>query len=283
LNGWSAAFFVSATVFAGHALAADTLLDQPVEFATASVQQGKWAFKVGAIGLTSPKYEGSNEYRVVGFPLIIPKYYGDDYDSSEKSRFTFRGLDDIRYAVIRYGNLDVGPLAGYTFGREEDDASRLVGLGDVNGGLIVGGFAAYHFDPLFVDAAFASQVTGDAGNSYTIKLGAGADIAFSERLTLSPYFSTTFASTDYMDNYFSVSQAQSASSSEGLDAFEATAGFKNVAFTLGADYRLTDRWTATGSAGYSRLLGDAADSPVTASRNQFSGNIGLTYTFGRID
>ncbi|MBL0935405.1 MAG: MipA/OmpV family protein [Rhizobiaceae bacterium] len=49
-----------------------------------------------------------------------------------------------------------------------------------------------------------------------------------------------------------------------------------------SDYRLTDRWTATSKIGYSYLLGDAADSPVTASRSQWSGGLGLTYTFGRV-
>jgi outer membrane protein len=83
-----------------------------------------------------------------------------------------------------------------------------------------------------------------------------------------------------MDAYFSVSPAQSAAS--GLSEYEASAGFKNVSLEIGADYKLTERWTATSKLGYSHLLGDAADSPITASESQFSGGVGLTYTFGRI-
>jgi outer membrane scaffolding protein for murein synthesis (MipA/OmpV family) len=30
-------------------------------------------------------------------------------------------------------------------------------------------------------------------------------------------------------------------------------------------------------------VGDAADSPVVADENQYSGGIGLAYTFGRIE
>lgn len=96
------------------------------------------------------------------------------------------------------------------------------------------------------------------------------------------YVSTAYGSDDYMDAYFSVTPAQAAASAASLPSFDADAGFKNVSLELGADYRLTDRWTVTSKLGYSRLLGDAADSPVTAARNQWSGGLGLTYTFGRV-
>ena len=244
---------------------------------------GHWGFEVGAIGLASPKYEGSDKYRFLAFPIVIPHYYGDNYDPNERSRFTFRGLDDIRYAALRFGNLDIGPLAGYTFGRDQTDAARLNGLGNVDGGLILGGFTAYHLDPFFIDAAVGSQVTGDASGSFTVKAGVGADFKVTNRLTLSPYLSTTYASAGYMNNYFSVTPAQSAASLAHLAPFDAGAGFKDVSFDLGTTYRLTRRWNVRGSAGYSRLIGDAADSPVTADANQFSAMVGLTYTFGRTD
>lgn len=256
---------------------------QPAPVATPWYSWEHWGFEVEGLVLTSPKYEGSSEYRVLGFPVVIPKYYGNDYDPNERSRFTFRDVDDIRYALIRYGNLDVGPLGGYTFGRDESDSSRLRGLGDVDGGLILGGFAAYHFDPFYVDAAIGSQVTGDADGAYTVKFGVGADFKVTPRLTLSPYLGTTYASASYMENYFSVTPAQSLRSRAGLSAFDADAGFKDVSFNFGVDYRLTKRWSASTTLGYSRLLGDAADSPVTADPNQFSASISLGYTFGRTD
>lgn len=248
-----------------------------------AADQGNWGFEVGAIGLTSPKYEGSDKYRFLALPLVIPHYYGGNYDPNERSRFTFRGIDDIRYAALRFGNLDIGPLAGYTFGRDQKDAARLAGLGNVDGGLILGGFTAYHFDPFFVDAAIGSQVTGGAGGAFTVTAGLGADFALTDRLTLSPYLSTTYASAGYMNNYFSVTPAQSKASLAHLPAFDAGAGIKNVSFDLNASYRLTRRWKVRASAGYSRLVGDAADSPVTADANQFSAMAGLTYTFGRAE
>ncbi|QNH37959.1 MipA/OmpV family protein [Aminobacter sp. MDW-2] len=34
---------------------------------------------------------------------------------------------------------------------------------------------------------------------------------------------------------------------------------------------------------YSRIIGDAADSPIVTAEDQFSGGLGLTYTFDRTD
>ncbi|WP_235890818.1 MipA/OmpV family protein [Pararhizobium mangrovi] len=266
------------------ARAADVTEEAPASYAAPVVDdKGNWGFEVGAIGLTKPKYEGSSQYRFLGFPIVIPHYYGDNYDPKTRSRFSFRGLDDVRYAVLRYGDLDIGPLAGYTFGRDDSDGARLKGLGDVDGGVILGGFAEYHFDPFFVDVALGDQITGDASGAYTVKAGVGADFAVTDRLVLSPYLSATYASGDYMDKYFSVTSAQSARSDAGLDRFDADAGIKDISFQIEGKYRLSKRWSARSTLGYSRLVGDAADSPVTADADQFSALVGLTYTFGRTD
>ena len=243
--------------------------------------EGRWGVSVGGFAGFAPAYEGSDEFRFVGYPLILPKYYGDNYDPNVRSRVDFRSIDDVRFSLLRLGGLDVGPLAGYSFGRDEDLANRLTGMGDVDGGITVGGFASYTFEPFFVDIAYNTQVTGDTDTGYTLRFGAGIETNLSERMVASAYVGSTYASADYMDAYFSVTPAQSAAS--GLAVYDASSGIKNVGLDLGLDYRMTDRVTLKSKAGYYRLLGDAADSPVTASRNQFSGGLGVTYTFGRTD
>jgi outer membrane scaffolding protein for murein synthesis (MipA/OmpV family) len=246
-----------------------------------SVFEDRWSVSVGGFAGVEPAYEGSGEYRATGYPLLFPRYLGEGTEET-RSRLTFRGLDDIRVSVLRSGGLDVGPLAGYTFGRDEDVSRRLRGLGDIDGGLTLGGFASYAFDPFFVDLAYVRQVTGQDDAGYTLRFGAGIAQPIDERLTLSAYVNSSYASEDYMDTYFSVSPAQSAASLAGLAAFDAGAGIKDVGVDLGLDYRLSERVTLTTRAGYARLLDDAAASPVTTSRNQFSGGLGFTYTFGAV-
>ena len=88
------------------------------------------------------------------------------------------------------------------------------------------------------------------------------------------------ASDDYMDTYFGVTAAEAATS--GLPAFDPDGGVKGVGVEAEARYALTRHWAIRGKAGYERLLGDAADSPISraGSRDQFNAALGLTYRFG---
>ncbi len=46
-----------------------------------------------------------------------------------------------------------------------------------------------------------------------------------------------------------------------------------------ASLDLNDRWSLMLMGRYSRLIGDAADSPVIETENQFYGGLGLSYKF----
>ncbi|MEO3389032.1 MipA/OmpV family protein [Mesorhizobium sp. CAU 1741] len=274
----SLAILTGLLLSAGPGMAADQFSDDAV---ASAFPEARWGVTVGGFAGFAPAYEGSDEYRFVGYPLIIPKYYGDNYDALEASRVTFKGIDDVRITALRFGQLDLGPVVGYSFGRDEDDADLLTGLGDIDGGFNVGGFAALRLAPFYVDAAYVTQITGDTDLGHTIRIGAGWEDEITERLTGRAYLSTVYASDDYMDAHFSISPAQAAASVAGLPVFDAESGFKNVSLEIGGEYKLTERWSVNSKLGYSRLLSDASDSPVTASKNQFSGGLGLTYTFGR--
>jgi len=92
----------------------------------------------------------------------------------------------------------------------------------------------------------------------------------------------TWADHRYHDAYFSVAPADSAPS--GLPAYDAGAGIQAVGVTAGLVTQLTRRWGIYSYAKYDRLAGDAADSPIVrryGSRDQLSGGIALSYTFGR--
>jgi outer membrane protein len=76
-----------------------------------------------------------------------------------------------------------------------------------------------------------------------------------------------------------VTAAQSAASVAGLAAYDADAGIKDVYFGLTTNVPLSDVWTLKLSGRYSRLVGDASDSPIVEDENQFFGGLGLSYRF----
>ena len=84
---------------------------------------------------------------------------------------------------------------------------------------------------------------------------------------------------DFHDAYFGVPVAIPAS---GLAAYDPHSGFYAIGAMAGLTYKLGRNWGLRGYAGYDRLIGDAADSPIVrafGSRDQFSGGAGLFFEF----
>ena len=294
-------------------LAADAVVFDPVPTVEAAPQR---SVLVGAGVGFAPSYEGSDEYNAFAFPIF-------SFDSGRDGprRFEFRALDDIRLHALRLGGLSVGPLAGYSFGREEDAGEVLRGLGDVDGGVVLGGFVGYDAEVapgviLGADVAVSSQVSGDAfdqrtfaglslpvrnriaanyGYGYTVDFGLSGEFDLTPRLNLATRVGAEYASDEYMRTFFGVNQAQSDASAlaanggtrvpvfgVGADPRFADAidgQIKNVYLNASATFDVTDSFQLRGGLGYSRLVGDAADSPVSVSDNQFTGSVGLGYRF----
>lgn len=238
--------------------------------------------QVGGGALIKPKYEGSDEYDVYGFPIIIPDFSGNSQFSFFKKYVEINGADDVRFKLLNQGGFTAGPLAGYTFGREEDDGDKLAGLGDVDEGLIVGGFVAYSFDvnasKFTLSSSYHQQVTGDE-DGYLLRFSAGVERPVNDRLKIKAKVGTTYADDEYFQTNFGVTSQQSLNSRANLAAFDADAGFKDVFVSLGTDLQLSESWKLIANVKYSRLLGDAEDSPVIETEDQFTGLIGLTYKF----
>ncbi len=226
-----------------------------------------------AIGIR-PTYEGSSDYEAVGFPIIVPQFANP---SGRRSKVSFRGLDDIRYRLIDWGGLEAGPLAGYDFGRDESDGALLQGLGDIDGGVVVGGFVGYRFDRVLLDLAYLQNVTSDADTGFELRLGAGTEFDLADSLEIKLGVGTTYASEDYVTTYFGITNTQAAAS--GLTAYDTEAGFKDVYLDIGLKSALTDHIILRAGAKYQHLIGDAADSPIVASESQFLGSVGLSYRF----
>ena len=229
-------------------------------------------FKAGAIGIVKPTYEGSDAYEVVGAPFAYPVF-----SVTSSGTFSVNGADDVRLRLFNAQGFEAGVLGGYAFGRDESDGLLLRGLGDVDGGFIAGAFVGYRIGTTLFDISYHHIVSGDTGGF--LRLGATNDFKLSPQLSAKIRVGATYADGDYMADYFGVSAAQAATSIPIGAAYDTDAGFKDVHIQLSANYSLTERWTLMGGVGYKRLIGDAADSPIVETEDQFSATFGLTYQF----
>jgi outer membrane scaffolding protein for murein synthesis (MipA/OmpV family) len=234
-------------------------------------------WQVGGFVFVTPKYEGAKSYDVFGFPFVAPAGFGQG-----DSPVDIRGADDVRFRLLATQGFEAGPLLGYRFGRDQDDAAQLRGLGDIDGGLVAGAYAGYRAGPWFFSASYHHQVTGDDDTGGLMRLAIDHTWRLNPQTTLVTSLGTAYASSDYMETYFGVSAAQAAASAAAganLPPYNTSAGFKDVGIGATATVELDPRWTLYLTGRYTRLIGDAADSLVIETENGFFGGAGLSYKF----
>jgi outer membrane scaffolding protein for murein synthesis (MipA/OmpV family) len=89
-----------------------------------------------------------------------------------------------------------------------------------------------------------------------------------------------FASEKFMNTYFDINLSQASRSS--MTVYDADAGIKDISAFNILIYSFTRHWNVVSFMGFSRLLGDAASSPIVKERgtaNQFRFGLGFSYRF----
>jgi outer membrane protein len=246
-----------------------------------SPKQG-WEVSVGAGAILSPKYLGDNEYGLNLVPSIRISY---------EDRFTASVEGGIRYNVINTDNVKAGPLARINFGRDEDgngafrisggDTNDLVGLGDIDTTVSLGGFAEYELGNMVASVEAGQALGGHDGLTGEIGLRYKGRAQFNgPPLIYSIGPKLNFGDATYTNAYFGVDAAQSAAS--GLSQYQADGGLVSYGISGTAILPLTQNIGVTFIASFDRLSGDAADAPLVeqrGSRDQgFVGGI-FSYTF----
>lgn len=223
-------------------------------------------------------------------PQLVPSYPGADsvsvrpFIDVSRTRgdtpFAFEAPDESGgFPLLTTNGFQFGPA----FGFEGRRRSREVGGALPNVGFTVelGGFAQYAIGDSLRVRVEARQglgghkgLIGNVGADYIARDGDRWLFSIGPRVTL--------ADGRYHRAYFGVAPADAAAS--GLPAYRADGGVQAVGATAGLLRQFTPRWGVYGYAKYDRLAGDPARSPVVrafGSRNQASGGLALTYTFGR--
>jgi MipA family protein len=234
-------------------------------------------FTLGVGAGAAPDYEGSDEYEFV--PLwnlrVANLYHPKTFVQviGPRLRSNFLPSDHWRLG-----------LSGQ-FIKERDDVenAQVDALEKVDPSAMLGAIAGYDFlaDPqqdLVLEVDARQDVANDNGFLATVRGVYGSRLT--ERWRFDASVGSTWASEDYMSSYFGIDAGDAARS--GLDQFSADEGFKDVSFGGALTYRLFERWSVSGLASYTRLLGDAADSPLVedvGNENQFFAGALVNYRF----
>ncbi|NQX80288.1 MAG: MipA/OmpV family protein [Hyphomicrobiaceae bacterium] len=219
-----------------------------------------------------PSYEGSDKYKFQLVPALIPN------PETPASFIDIRGTDDIRLTLLKRELFEVGPTFGYHFGRNQKDGRKLKGLGNVENGLVLGGFIKTSLlSSIDTSLSYHHEASGDI-NGNQFRLSFDYEMYSTSTAYVFSRLVATYADGEHMSQYFGVTEIQQRNSQAGLKKFNANAGIKGVSLSLGGKLELFDAIKLNLKGRYGRLIGYAANSPVIETKNQFLASIGITFS-----
>ena len=259
-----------------------------VEMPNRGVFAGDWV-TVGLGAGYGPSYDGSDDYVLFPAPLAQGSVGGFDFGARGPGLYVDLIADGNSGRNVKFL---AGPLFRVRMDRNsniKDPVVRLLGKKDV--AIEVGATAGVSFsgilDP-FDTVTISGDIQWDVAGAHKGRL-ISPSISYATPLSKAMFtmfsLSATHVDGNYADTYFSIDQGGSIAS--GLPVFGAKGGWKNYGASLLGAVDLSGNardggWGIYGFINYSRLINDAARSPVTSLRGDASQWFmagGISYSF----
>jgi len=218
------------------------------EATAAEEERSAWAVTFGAGAIAAPEYPGSSSLRLLPVPLVDVRY-GNRFFISPLGT----GVNLIAERQLRVG-ISVMP----DLGRAGDAARHLGQIGPAAEAKV---FAETYSGPIGFLAGVRHQLGGSDGT--LIDAGVMTHLPPLPGLFVSATAMLTWADGQSMRSYFGAPAA-----GPGLRSFTPGAGLREASLFAMAFHGFDDHWGVQAMARVSRLLGDAAASPITEQRVQ---------------
>jgi len=232
---------------------------------------------VGAAILLNSKYLGSDDQDVRALPYL---------SLNNVKGFSLFGTT-LRYRAIDIGtgqgldkwSLRAGPSLSYQGGRDSDDSVNLNGFEDVGGSLPLGGFIRSTIGPVGLGLNIGKDIIG-GHDGVTADASVGTFYR-AGNFAIQPTATISWADNTHNDSFFSVTQAQAATS--GLAAYDAASGIYAYSAGLVSWVEIDEIYAVSLIANYRWFTGDAADSPILnasdGSKNGIFASISVSRKF----
>ncbi|WP_328517728.1 MipA/OmpV family protein, partial [Ralstonia solanacearum] len=223
----------------------------------------------------APRYQGTDQYAVTVMPGFRADFgNGLFFDPTRGGAGYVKHFANGMFASAAM-SYDLGRSDENRYGRPGSD--YLQGMGDVKGALLgnitVGSKIVRD---ITVSATLELPLTNrDRGWSGRLDINAPVVSWGANKITVSP--SVYFGSRKYMQTYFGVTPQQAANS--GFAPYVAESGIQATSVSVAWRHSVSRNWTVQSAIGATRLLGDAAKSPVVQNKQSYFGGAGVIYTF----
>jgi len=237
-----------------------------------------WEGSLGLILRYSPDYLGAADSKFHAVPGLYLRY--GRYSVTTTGGFVTRQNEEVDRGVtaelVQRDDLRVSLSARFDGGRDADVDPALAGLPDLRPTIRARLAVVKRWPDGWRAALGASpDVLGRGG-------GTLIDAAVSHEWVLSPSLRATlgtglnYADRRYLASYFGVTPAQATA---GRPAFAPGAGLRDLTVSALLNAQLGPRWIGFAGVGASRLLADAARSPLTKRVGGVGATVGLAWQF----
>jgi MipA family protein len=229
-----------------------------------------WSILLGGLSAVKPKYKGSSQYEVRGLPFIDIKY---------KKILFLNFREGLGINILHAPNFRVGTALNFYGSRDVDDSTYLQGFQNIDAGLDAGIFGSISFGKFSTKLKLRQDISNNH-DGLLVSGRLGYKVTFSRKLMANFNIKTNYANESYMKTYFGVTTSQASAS--GFKEFNASSGIKDVGAGTSLIYPFNKYWSFITIANYTRLLNDAAKSPLVenaGSKNQFLLGFGVAYRF----
>lgn len=247
--------------FATLTLLAAACLPAAAQSPTTHMPEGSTDVDLSLIAALVPVSEGRGGMKMVVLPSI----------SAQWSNGIFAQPGEVGMQMSEDPMLRFGPVLTYgTRSRRADDGDDKLRLG-----VEAGAFAHYQ---LAHNIGFRSSLLyggGDDRKGVRLNLGASYGLHLGSHQSLDTSLGMNVVNRAYMQSTFGMSPQQAARSRR--PAYQASAGVKNLYLSLRWNVELSTKYSLGSGVTVSRLMGSAADSPLTDSPHNATVFTALTY------
>jgi outer membrane scaffolding protein for murein synthesis (MipA/OmpV family) len=230
-----------------------------------------WQTELGLGAEGVPEYDGAGRYQIQPGPVVDIRYKDIAFASTGEG--IGANLFDFRH--VRFG-----AAITYDLGRSPHiDGKALTDLGTIHPAPEIKIFADYTLsESVPIDIRVDARKQLGATNGYIGDVGAYLPLpGSSQRFAWFAGPTVTFADNRYMNGYFGISNKQAQQTT--YRRFKAWGGLKSAGLGVSMIYFVNPHVILTVNGAFDRLLGAAANSPITTARYQAATTVAALYRF----
>ena len=243
-----------------------------------------WSVSVGAMAFAYPRYPGSDEHRVVPFPLVNASFRDRVYLGPSSTGIGFAlGAYPIHTSHVRLA-VEVGGQDS----RPSSRADALAGMENLDRVATAGVSLSYRTGPFEGIVAVSQGVNDGAGLIQTTRFVYSRLLG---KVMVAAAAGAALANAKQMRREFGITDAEAARRQALIDAgdgglepedghaYTPAGGLRHLGAGISLIYPVSLRWSLIGLAGIEWLGDEAAKSPLVRRREQFAGGVGVGYRF----